>query len=467
MMDIYANARQFDVVETMFHGIKNPGTVEYNILVKAYGKCLRPEHAEEVVRRMIDNPRSPKPDTHTITSLLNAWAESSTKYGNAAERAYNVFRWFYDDPKVVALQLLPNVVTYTILLKCLATSDSVNRENDMGQKVEAILKEVESQYISGDTSFKPNEYLCNTAINALLSANDLYRAEALLKRMEQSSHHLSEGKAMEYVQPTAITYNTFLIYFSKMHTTEAAERAEQLLHHMRKLSQLTIPVPLAKPNHYSYAIVLNAWAACGSPESADRMWKVYEEMVHVDKLSLVEGIANVLVKFLSNSKNTIDLSRSLQLLRNVNDYKQIQICSLVYCQVLHCCMKMNDHKSAVQVVKLLFDACLTGRCRFDVAPDRAQLNWLLNRWLAFDQLTEATLFLETLMQISSRTTKTSKLLYLEADYNTVLDLRKAWTASSHPEKQYYIAKMDIEILPAIMHASNFRNGNVRQFGFLF
>jgi pentatricopeptide repeat protein len=464
MMDIYAIARQFDVVETMFHGIKNPGIVEYNILVKAYGKCLRPEHAEEVVRRMIDNPRSPKPNDHTMTSLLNAWAESSAKYGNAAERAYNVFRWFYDDPKVVALQLLPSIFTYTTILKCLAGSDSVNRANDMGQKVEAILKEMESRYISGDTSCKPDEYLCNAAINALLSANDLYRAEALLKRMEQSSHHLSEGKAMEYVQPTARTYNAFLNHLSKMHTTEAVERAEQLLHHMRKLSQLTIP--LAKPGEYAYSIVLNAWATCGSPDAGDRMWKIYEEMVHVDKLPLDEAIANVLVKIFSNSKNTIDLSRTLQLLRSVNDYKQIQLRSLMYCQVLHCCMKMNDHESAVQVMKFLCDACLTGRCRFDVAPNRAQINWLLNRWLAFDQLTEATLFLETLMQISSRTTKTSKLLYLGADYNTALDLRKAWTTSSHPEKQYYIAKMDTEILPAIMHASNFRNGKVRQFGIL-
>jgi pentatricopeptide repeat protein len=122
MMDIYAIARQFDVVETMFHGIKNPGTVEYSILVKAYGKCHRPEHAEEVVRRMIDNPLSPKPNDHTMTSLLNAWAESSAKYGNAAGRAYNVFRWFYDDPKVVALQLLPNIFTYTTIFQTLSTA---------------------------------------------------------------------------------------------------------------------------------------------------------------------------------------------------------------------------------------------------------------------------------------------------------------------------------------------------------
>jgi pentatricopeptide repeat protein len=464
MMDIYAIARQFDVVETMFHGIKNPGIVEYSILVKAYGKCHRPEHAEEVVRRMIDNPLSPKPNDQTMTSLLNAWAESSAKYGNAAERAYNVFRWFYDDPKVVALQLLPTIFTYTTIIKCLATSVSDKCANDMVQKVEAILKEMESRYISGDTSCKPNEYFCNTAINALLSASDLYRAEALLNRMEQSSQHISEDKVMEYVQPTARTYNAFFIYFSKMHTTEAAERAEQLLHHMRKLSQTTMP--LVKPGDYAYSDVLNAWATCGSPDAADRMWKIYEEMVHVDKLQLNHVLVNILVKVLSTSKKSIDLSRSLQLLRSVNDYKQIQICSLVYCQVLHCCMKMNDHESAVQVIKLLFDACLTGRCRFYIAPNHVQLNWILNRWLAFDQLTEATLFLETLMQISSRTTKTSKFLYLGADYNTALDLRKAWTTSSHPEKQYYIAKMDTEILPAIMHASNFRNGKVRQFGVL-
>jgi pentatricopeptide repeat protein len=444
MMDIYAIAGQLDVVETMFHGIQNPGIVEYNILIKAYGKCRRPENAEEVVRRMIDDPLTPKPNTQTMTSLLNAWAESSTKYGNAAERGYNVCRWNYDDPKVVALQLLPNI---------LAASDSVNRENDLGQKVETILNEVESQFDSGNTMCKPNEYLCNAAINALLSANDLYRAEALLKRMEQSSQHLSEGKVMEYVQPTARTYSAFLNHFSKMLTTEAAESAEQLLHHMRKLSQLTIP--LAKPNSYSYSIVLNAWATCGSPElAADRMWKIYEEMVYVDKLELNEVTADVLVKFLSNSKKTIDFSRSLQVLRNINDCKQIQVRSRWYCQVLQCSKKMDDHESAVEVVKLLIDACSTGRCQLDLTPDRAQIKWIMNRWLAFDRLTEATLFLETLMQISSRTTKTSKLFHLGADGSTVLDLRKAWATSSHPEKQYYVTKMDIEIIPAIERAFN-------------
>jgi pentatricopeptide repeat protein len=464
MMDIYAHARRFDIVETMFHEIEHPDTAEHNILVKAYGKGHQPERAENVVRKMFDNPQTAKPNIEIMNCLLNAWAESAATYGNAAESAYNVFRWIYDDPKFSSLQIRPNVITYSTLLKCLATCGSVDRKSDIGEKVEAILDELESRYNSGDTSCQPDVQLYTAAIKAFLSTQDFDRADALLKRMEQHQSNVSESSGMEYMQPNERTYSEFLTYFAKMGTFEAAKRAEQMLHHMRTLSQSK--GAFSKPNVYTYNIVMNAWAVCGDPSAADRIWKIYEEMVTVDNLEFDHVTVNVLMKVFSQAKRTDTLSksvsRSVHVLKSINNCQRIIVSSHIYITVLNSCMKLNDHETAAQVLKLMIDACVAGRCRLDVSADRAKYNWIMDKWITFGKLSKATLYLETIIHITTKATNASKLIGIGPDLSTVLDLRKAWTTSSHPEKHHYVTKMDTEIIPALVRSLNIQKGNVPQ-----
>jgi hypothetical protein len=133
----------------------------------------------------------------------------------------------------------------------------------------------------------------------------------------------------------------------------------------------------------------------------------------------------------------------------------------MYSMVLVCCMKMNDHESAVKVVKLLIDACLEGRCQLHDEAYRLPYNWIIDQWIALDKLVEVTLLLEAMFQIRSSTTNASNVLGLREDHKTVLDLRKAWTTSSHPEKQHYITKIDSGLIPAIVNALNIQQAKVR------
>jgi hypothetical protein len=292
----------------------------------------------------------------------------------------------------------------------------------------------------------------NAAITAFLSIHDLNRAEALLERMEQSHLSSSESGVMVDLRPNVRTYNGFLKYFSKLGTTEGAERAEQFLYRMKKLSHLTDPQ--TKHTTVAYNIVMNAWAIRENSIAADRMWKLYEEMVHEEKLELDFVSVNVLVKVLSQSTAPINIARSLQLLRSISNYKRLQVRSWVYKVILRCCMRLNDNEAAAQVVTLLIEAGASGRCLLDETPDRAKFNWILDKWITDEKLTNATIFLETLIPITTKTTARSKLVGLGPDLGTVLDLRKAWTMSSHPEKQHFITKMDTEIIPALMRTLN-------------
>jgi pentatricopeptide repeat protein len=455
MMDIYAHARRVDSVESMFRGIDNPDADAYSILVKAYGKCHRPEEAEQVVRRMIDPPHSVTPNIYIMKCLLDAWTDSAIQYHDAAaQRGYEVFRWFYDDSKFSKLQKQVDVHVYAKVFKCLATSRSSTLKNDIGQKVETVLHEFESRYTgsSSDTGYRQDVIPYNAAITAFLSIHDLNRAEALLERMELSHLSSSESGVMADVRPNVRTYNGFLNYFSKLGTTEGAERAEQFLHRMKKVSRLTDPQ--TKHMMVSYNNVMNAWAMRENSIAADRMWKLYEEMVHEEKLELDHVSVYILVKVLSQSTAPINIARSLQLLRSISNYKRLQVKSWVYKVILRCCMRLNDNEAAAQVVTLLIEAGASGRCLLDETPDRAKFNWILNKWITADKLTNATIFLETLIPITTKTTARSKLVGLGPDLGTVLDLRKAWTMSSHPEKQHFITKMDTEIIPALMRTLN-------------
>jgi pentatricopeptide repeat protein len=448
LMDIYALSKRYDLVETMFYGMDHPSTEAHNILIKAYGKIQQPEKAEEVLQRMLDNPFSAQPQIETINSLLNAWAEAASN-PHAPDRAYKIFRWIYDDSRFVKLKLRPNVITYSTLLKCLAVYGYRNPSIRISEQVEATLNELEERYNSGDTTCKPDVQIYTTAIKAFLSVGDVLRAEAMLQRMEKSPE----------IKPSVRTFSEFLLYHARLGHAEGAQRAEEILDRMRTLSHSS--EISFRPNSFTFNIVLNAWATSGSPNAADRMWKVYEKHL-ADKLELDHVCVNVMTKILSISKRPVDLNRSLQVLRRVNDSKQIQVSNRNYSSVLKGCMTLNDNDTAAHVLTLLIEACTSGRCRLDDPPDRAKFNWIITKWIANDHLVKATSFIEGLLRLTTSRRNTNDLVGIGPDLSTVLELRKAWTASSHPEKADYVAKMDVEIIPAIVRALNIEKGNVQR-----
>jgi pentatricopeptide repeat protein len=446
-MDIYALSKRFNLVETMFYGMDHPSTEAHNILIKAYGKIQQPEKAEEVVQRMLENPFSAQPRIETINSLLNAWAEA-TNNPQVADRAYKIFRWISDDSRFAELKIRPNVITYSTVLKCWATFGYRHPKTThrISEKVEAFLKELEERYNSGDTTCKPDAQLYSMAIKAYLSVGNVVRAEALLERMEKTPE----------IKPTVRTFSEFLLYYAQLGNAEGAQWAEELLDRLRTMSDSSV-----RPNSYTFNIVLNAWAKLGSPDAADRMWNVYEKRL-ADNVELDHVCLGIMTKILSFSKRPIDLKKCLLVLRAVNDSKQIQVSNRVYSSVLKGCMTLNDNDTAAHVLTLLIEACVSGRCRLDDPPDRAKFNWIITKWLAHNHLVKASTFLEGLLRLTANRRGMNDLVGLGPDLSTVLDLRKAWTVSSHPEKADYVAKLDVEIIPTIVRTLNIEKGNVQR-----
>jgi hypothetical protein len=298
MMDIYAMTQQVDLVEQLFDKITNSnddittGTTKtktyhrndsdepYHALIKAYGNCHQPDRAEDFVRRHMLHPNSiVKPNVITINMLINAYAESirNSYYDktNASESAYKIYRWFDTNQECIQLNLRPNFVTYTTMLKCCSIDATMNSSNHsvsnddnnsnsghkmtLGEKIELLFQVMENRYKVGDINNKPEAHMYNIAIKALLAINDYDRAYNILQGMENqlyiqpsphqhqrqqqstnaNSSNNNQSKLFDLisVRPTVRTYIEFLIYYNKIRTSDGAKLAEKLLNHMRNISQ--------------------------------------------------------------------------------------------------------------------------------------------------------------------------------------------------------------------------------------
>jgi pentatricopeptide repeat protein len=437
MMDIYAHGKRLKHMRTTFQKLDQPDRYSFAIMIKTYGKMQQPERADEVVRSMIENPLYPNPDIDTINCLLNAWADAASNHPNSAERAFNVYQWIYDDPEVELLNLRPTVVTYSNLLKCLASSSK--GVHDVGRKVDMIMKNMEYRKNAGDVSCRPNEIFYTVAIKACLRANDFQQAEAILQRMEQQSE--SESSEDVAVRPNVRTYSEFLMFYSRLGTVSAAERTTQIHDQMRKLSQ-TID-PSLKPNVYTYNMVLNGWALTNDASAGDQMWKIYEQMVNVDQVELNKYNYTTLLTFYSKSKRLQDVQRGIQLLQAMQNSRD----SDVYPQrkhfemVLSTCMRSGAAQLGSEVMISFLEAYSSGKFVADgKKPNPKFYPWIVTRLLRSNDLVGASRFvLETFV-----VTKDKKGLD-EVGFvpDLVMQLRREWTSTNHVDKGKYLDQLSI------------------------
>jgi Pentacotripeptide-repeat region of PRORP/PPR repeat len=442
MIDIYAEMNYLEKMQMILRIIEQPNRMLLSSLIKAYGKCQHPELAEALVRTMIKNPRYRNPDISTINCLLNAWADAAFTHPHCAERALKVFQWLFDDPDVVALNLQPTVVTYSTLLKCLASSGF--RADEIRQNVEMIVTDMENRYKMGNMSCQPNEIFFALVIRAYLSANDYQQAEAILQRMEQQCEPGSSEDIM--VRPNIRTYSEFLMFYSRLGTVSAAEKTAQIHDRMRKLSQTTDPS--LKPNVYTYNMVLNGWALSNDSSAGDQMWKVYEQMANVDHLALDKYNYNTLLAFYSKSKRLVDVPRSMQLLQamrnshNTDDHPQ----NNHYEMVLRTCMNSGAVESAVEVMLSFVKVYTSGKCRMNDKPNPKFYPWIVTSLLQSDDLFGATRFvLDSLCVCRDKKVLSEFGLVLDL----VLQLRQAWTNSNHVDKDNYIDQLDSIVIAVV------------------
>jgi pentatricopeptide repeat protein len=418
-MDIYARCGKLDKVESLFENTKNPGIVKYGVLIKAYGNGGRVDVAMEVLHRMLQDSRV-EPNAKIFNSLINQWAESSRP--DAVEQAFDVFRLMEKNEKCLELGVRPNVITFSALLKCLAASP----RSDAGERAEEILDDIERCYRAGAMHMKPNAITYTLAIKACFQAGDLARAEAVMKRMEQSDS-----------PPDIRTYSDILQHYSQIGTPAAAERAEQILAYMNDLAKSD---PSLKPNTLSHNIVLAGWARSSDPNAANRMWKIYEQMA-TDQIDLDTVAYTTLISFLAKSRKLEDVQRADLLLQSMENSNRtdIQANSRHFTSVVKGYANRGSPESATSILIRNAEAYMKGK-NDEAKPNPLTFYLVTTAWIRSGNLETATSVLEKMQELCD-TNRIPK----GPDIRTYQFLLAAWRKSTHPKKDLYTTKLRAKI----------------------
>lgn len=465
MMDIYRHVNDIERAYDTFLRIPpvHRNVVTYSILMNAYGKCNQPMRSQEILYELLQNKHI-QPDIEVFNTVINAWMESTDH--DATERAFDILRLIKEHPICVRHSIVPNEATYNALLKCLSvagigghTEDAESK--DAALKAEALLNEMENS--TNDTRMKPDMITYTMAIRACLRVNDTIRAESLLRRMENSD-----------TPPDRITYNIILNHCSKLNTTAAAEKATQLLQYMLSAShQQQQPMSPSqpssnsssnsnsnsahdlKPDLYSYSRVIAAWAGSGDPNASNRIWKIYQSMIHDEKLSLNMVCYTKILAFFSKTNSITDLHRAIQVLEAMEQQSSLTSTSndnnptnpstgsdvmlrpdfWHYNSIISRSIEIGHVEVAAQILQQSVAAYIKGITR---KPKGVMFQEVVRGYIRDGNLVEATIFLSHMKDVIEMHHKPVGL-----DISTVHELIQAWHDSDffHTEREENIQKL--------------------------
>jgi pentatricopeptide repeat protein len=274
---------------------------------------------------------------------------------------------------------------------------------------------------------KPNVIVYSLAIKLCLQAEDTESAQTLMDRMEKSG-----------TPPNVRTYSAILNHWSKAGTPEAAERAEQILMHMKQLAKTKNPG--LKPGVFSFNIAMNAWAKSGHSESGQRMWRLYEEM-KAEKIEPDFVTYTTLITFFSKSKERKMIQQADFLLQCVEKSKRpdLQPDYRHYVPVIKGWLSIGDVHNATGVLQRSVNKYLDTKGT-EVAPNAIIIDVVMQGWIKAGNLQQATALVENMQDL-----RDNKKLPEGPDLRSYTVLLEAWKKSKHPESATHFQKIESEI----------------------
>ena len=219
------------------------------------------ERAENLIEKVRKGSKI-TPDIRTYNTLVNIWANA--KCGNSIERALSVIRCIKE-----TLDLDGDVITLNTLLKAVANCPTISNK---GQQAESILALFEKEY-----NISPNEKTFGALLNVWAKSfepNAAYRAEEILKRMEQLAQ-----KGNSDFQPNLFAYTTVIDAFANRSERDknAANIAASIL---EKLFVLAVSHGEEfRPNVVCCNTVIKAYARSNKRGSTDKAFELLNLMI--------------------------------------------------------------------------------------------------------------------------------------------------------------------------------------------
>jgi len=293
-----------------------PNTVAFNATLDAWSKMpldnnsnsnsnntssiSAAERAEELLNWMHFCPYV-EPDTISYNAVLVCL----TRAGQAsrAEALHNVMEKLYEQSNKTNVNLRPNTHTLTTVCNAWARSGA----SGAAQRAEAILERMERDYLMSQGQcehLKPNvkTYTCVMDAWAKSMEEDApQRAEAILNRMAEGIRYFHSNVVLQ-VEPNVQSYAAVLDAWAKSKYWDKASRARNILMRMKQRYELT-GNEACRPNVFCYTAVINAaafTAVSSSNTNNNNSNDGTDNIVHADKEAAL-GIAFATLDDLQNS----------------------------------------------------------------------------------------------------------------------------------------------------------------------
>jgi pentatricopeptide repeat protein len=279
-----------------------PNHICYASVINAWSNSRLPNAAEQASKifagmQQADGSQHPE----ALTALLGAYGNSEDESGilQAEEILNQMIEVAKDSGNMDAM---PNVITFTTLIDCLAQSVERSFQGDGGHaamKAESIVRNME------ECSVKPSTITYNALINVWSKTQ---RSDS----GEKAAYWLKHMEEQDDIIPDAATYTSVIDAYARC---GMAEEAEQVL---KKLIAIGKNGDSAcRPNIVSFSTAINAYANKGQPAEAERVLNLMNKLRVQEKWADLKadpfcfnGIINAHIK--SKQKNS--LNRCLDLL---------------------------------------------------------------------------------------------------------------------------------------------------------
>ena len=205
----------------------------------------------------------------TTTALIGAYANMDSK--DSIHHAEMLLKKAQESTNATSM---PNSITYTAFLDCLAQSAGRALDGDGGEaamKAEAIVKEMEEMYENGNRQMKPCVITMNALLNVWAKTKTRSRDSG-----EKADKILQEMERRDDISPDATSYTSVIDAYSRSGYGRKAERIlMKMIHGAKNGNDNCIPSTI------SFACVINGYS--GKPRDAERILKLMENICDGDE----------------------------------------------------------------------------------------------------------------------------------------------------------------------------------------
>lgn len=250
-----------------------PNSHTYTSVINAYAENGQAKQAEMIFRAMYkeyhQGNTSVKPQLQNFNAVLSAWTKS--KSATDDEKVKAMVNLMQKLPKTGPIGIKPDIISANTLLNCLARS-SLEQSR---QFAESVLSNIEADYeATKDPSLRPDKYTYTSVMKAHANVGDAYKTKETLHRMIDQYK-----KGNEAAKPDIFPFNNVLLAISrgaKGRKENAGLLADELFQEMSSLRAEGILDVC--PNLASYTMKIACWAASGDPLAGAEADKILGEL---------------------------------------------------------------------------------------------------------------------------------------------------------------------------------------------